>query len=153
MRDDFSFRKEGWGGDHDFKIGGELLRSHYGGFFIPTLYGAFYYNGAPLPGGLNSYLNSIADTFTGSAGSNVADDNWTYLAGYLQDDWKPTPRLTLNLGLRYEVQTGPYGNPFNPVGKSALAAAGFPSTNKNDSNNFGPRVGLRLRRQAATASS
>ncbi len=142
VRDDFSFRKEGWGGDHDFKIGGEVLRSHYGGFFIPTLYGAFYFNGAPLPGGLNSYLNSVADTFTGSAGTNVADDNWTYLAGYLQDDYKPTPRLTLNLGLRYEIQTGPYSNPFNPVGKGALAAAGFPSTNTDDKNNFGPRVGF-----------
>lgn len=141
LRDDFSFRKEGWGGDHDFKVGAELLSSHYGGFFIPTLYGAFYYN-ADLGHDLNTYLNTVADTFTGSAGSNVADDDWTYLAGYIQDDWKPTPRLTLNLGLRYEIQTGPYSNPFNPVGKQRLAQAGFPSQNVNDKNNFGPRVGF-----------
>jgi outer membrane receptor protein involved in Fe transport len=141
VRDDFSFRKEGWGGDHDFKIGAELLRSHYGGFFIPTFYGAFYFNSS-LGNDLNTYLNSIADTFTGSAGSNVADDNWTYLAAYIQDDWKPTARLTLNLGLRYEIQTGPYSNPFNSVGKGVLAAAGAPSLTKNDKNNFGPRVGF-----------
>lgn len=141
LRDDFSFRKEGWGGDHAFKVGAELLKSHFGGFFIPTLYGAFYYNNN-LGNNLDTYLNTVADTFTGSAGSNVADDNWTYLAGYLQDDWKPTPRLTLNLGLRYEIQTGPYSNTFHPVGKQVLADAGFPSQNKNDRNNFGPRVGF-----------
>jgi hypothetical protein len=43
FRDDFSFRKTGWGGDHDFKVGGELIRSHYGGFFTPSLYGQFQF--------------------------------------------------------------------------------------------------------------
>jgi len=87
VRDDFSFRKEGWGGDHDFKVGGELLKSHFGGYFIPTLYGFFNFAN-PIGSGsdLNAYLNGIADTFTGSAGSNVADDNWTYVA--------PTSRTT-----------------------------------------------------------
>ena len=36
IKDDFSFRKSGWAGDHDFKVGGELIRSHYGGFFTPV---------------------------------------------------------------------------------------------------------------------
>jgi hypothetical protein len=41
FKDDFVFRKQGWGGDHDFKVGAEIVQSHYGGFFIPTLYGSF----------------------------------------------------------------------------------------------------------------
>lgn len=29
---------------------------------------------------------------------------WKYIAGYLQDDFKATPRLTLNLGVRYQIE-------------------------------------------------
>ena len=107
IKNDFSFRVGGLGGDHDFKAGAEMIRSHYGGFFTPTLYRFFNFS-TPLQGGLDAYLNSIADTFTGSAGNNLSDDNWTYAAAYFQDDYKPTSRLTLNLGVRYEVQAGPY---------------------------------------------
>ena len=143
FRDDLSFRKEGWAGDHNFKAGAEVLLSHYGGFFIPTLYGYFIFNN-PIPGAhsVSDYANAIADTFTGSAGTNVANDDWSYVAGYIQDDWKPTPRLTLNLGLRWEIQTGPYANKFQSVGKAALEAVGYNGQLKNDWNNFGPRVGF-----------
>ena len=64
------------------------------------------------------------------------------MAVYFQDDWKPTPRLTLNLGLRWEMQTGPYSNTFQSVGKAALEAAGYNGELKNDKNNFGPRIGF-----------
>jgi Carboxypeptidase regulatory-like domain/TonB dependent receptor-like, beta-barrel len=141
VREDFSFRKTNWGGDHDFKVGAELLRSHYGGFFVPTLYGSFTF-GRSLGSNLNTYLNSIADTFTGSAGDNSFDDNWTYVAGYIQDDYKPTSKLTLNLGVRYEVQTGPYSNRFDTPANRTLSGLGFDTKKKNDYNNFGPRVGF-----------
>jgi outer membrane receptor protein involved in Fe transport len=143
IRDDFSFRKEGWAGDHNFKAGAELLLSHFGGYFIPTLYGYFLFNN-PIPGAhsVSDYENAVADTFVGSAGTNQANDDWTYVAGYFQDDWKPTPKLTLNLGLRYEIQYGPYANKFNSVGKGVLESLGYNGQLKNDLNNFGPRVGL-----------
>ena len=35
----------------------------------------------------------------------LKDNSSTYLAGFIQDDWRLTPRLTLNLGLRYEIDT------------------------------------------------
>ncbi len=143
IRDDFSFRKEGWAGDHNFKAGAELLLSHFGGYFIPTLYGYFLFNN-PIPGAhsVSDYENAIADTFVGSAGTNEANDDWTYVAGYFQDDWKPTPKLTLNLGLRYEIQYGPYANKFQSVGKGVLDSLGYNGQLKNDLNNFGPRVGF-----------
>jgi outer membrane receptor protein involved in Fe transport len=30
---------------------------------------------------------------------------WYYYAGYFQDDWRITPKLTINAGLRYELET------------------------------------------------
>ena len=38
-----------------------------------------------------------------------------YNAGYIQDDWRITARLTLNLGFRYEY-TSPYGEKFGAIG-------------------------------------
>ncbi len=56
------------------------------------------------------------------------------VAGYVEDSYRPVPTLTLNLGLRYELQTMPSldGNPLEPR-----------TSNLNtDRNNFGPRVGV-----------
>jgi len=142
IKDDFAFRKEGWGGDHDFKVGAEIVKSHYGGFFIPTLYGYFNFS-ERLPGNnLNAYLNAIADSFTGSAGDNVADDNWTSVGVYFQDDYHPTNRLTLNLGLRWELQAGPYSNDFQTPVLADLGTLGYDNTRSLDKNNFGPRIGF-----------
>lgn len=87
-----------------------------------------------------------------------------YFGGYAQDDWRITPKLTLNLGLRYDLdtpRTERYNrmNYFDPTAASPLAAASgisslhgglvFVGVNghdrhqfNTDTNNFAPRVGL-----------
>jgi len=74
---------------------------------------------------------------------NLVLDNCdnTYFALYAQDDWRVTPQLTLNLGLRWEMDT------------DVKNISGYPDTNplvrdfyagdrKRDKDNFGPRLGF-----------
>jgi hypothetical protein len=42
------------------------------------------------------------------AAGNQRQYNFKYIAPYIQDDWKVNPRLTLNLGVRWDFRTAPY---------------------------------------------
>ena len=70
------------------------------------------------------------------------------VGAFINDDWKATPRLTLSLGLRYEIFT-PVSerdklatNFFADRGLVQLGTTGLDQLYKADKNNFGPRAGL-----------
>lgn len=71
----------------------------------------------------------------------IPDADNFYLAGFVQDDWRVLPRLTLNLGLRYELDTDVKNlnrvDELNPIILPFLSG-----TRERDKNNFGPRVGF-----------
>ena len=69
-------------------------------------------------------------------------------AGYIQDDWKVSPNLTLNLGLRYEYTTPYYGNSPNrninfdfKTGQLIQAKNPADYLVNPDHTNWGPRIG------------
>jgi hypothetical protein len=94
---------------------------------------------------------------------NVAAQNF-YVAGYAQDDWRVSEKLTLNLGVRYDLETPRTErydrmNYFDPTARSPLAdrvpqlsdlrgglvfagVDGSPRTQfETDTNNISPRIG------------
>ena len=103
----------------------------------------FTSNGALRAGGTQcatgSPLRTAGKCFTSnySQGFGVPrfQFNTTDYAFFVQDDWRVAPRLTLNLGLRYEYQQFP--DPF-------LVNPAVPQTGNrpSDKNNFGPRLGF-----------
>lgn len=107
----------GWvTGRHNFKFGGEFwhmqINSHSG---IDTLAFGFSPHTTGMPG--NSWSNRVGFGFASfllgdvdSASKHVGFDLYgrrNYVALYAQDDFKISPDLTLNLGLRWE-QTQPF---------------------------------------------
>lgn len=100
-------------GRHTFKFGGDIFHVQ---LFQPTntdKNGAFTYNGKFTNSG-KAATNALADMLAGfpatsllMSGGIVNHLVQTNYAGFVQDDYKASENLTLNLGLRYEFQTLP----------------------------------------------
>lgn len=71
----------------------------------------------------------------------IPDADNVHLAGYVQDDWRVHPQLSLNLGLRYEIDTGvnnvSRADELNPI---VLPFVSGPR--HRDTNNWSPRAGF-----------
>lgn len=105
------------------------------------------YSGLPYSDALLGYVRQ------GTLNNVYFVDQRIWMAsGFIQDDWKISPKLTVNLGLRYEFATPAYSGKdqlanFNPAGAGALIHATGGSlpdralVQVND-RNFAPRVGL-----------
>ena len=61
----------------------------------------------------------------------------TCYAGWIQDDWTVSSRLTVNLGMRWDLETG--------VGAKLALPPILPGDNPEDKNNFGPASALHIR--------
>ena len=71
----------------------------------------------------------------------LPDTDNTYVAAFFQDDWRVHPQLTLNLGLRYELDTD-VKNVSRVDELNPLIVPFLNGERKRDKNNFAPRVGF-----------
>jgi Carboxypeptidase regulatory-like domain/TonB dependent receptor len=141
-------------GKHAFKFGAEIAHIEADAFNHDTR-GRIDFQGKQLLSGSSTPLE---DFFGGqpSRGFLLIGDarrtvNWMSYAGFVQDDWRFTPKLIVNLGLRYSY-TAPVREAnnllgsFDPTSTLGIVQEGQASVGntlwKRDYKDFSPRLGL-----------
>lgn len=151
--------------NHVIKFGGEFRRGTNTDINRPIISGQYNFavTGTGLPGNsatgfaLASYMVGFVNAFS-LRETELLDRYSDYFAWFVQDDWKVTKDLTLNLGLRFETD-GPImdrnnrTNSFDPYQINPVSGTpgvvkfsgvnGWPEAPwETDWNNFGPRFGF-----------
>src|SRR5467141_1485054 len=138
-------------GNHSFKFGGEILVLKSTNDVTANTKGPVRFGnskGVGAPQALQNFFAGNMNRARFTSGALLRHLQNEGYAAFLQDDWRVTPRLTLNLGVRYELNTvvkeknNLMGN-FDPVkGLQQVGVGGFSSVYNGDHNNFSPRVGF-----------
>lgn len=110
ISNDFSFVR----GNHNVKIGGNYRRLGFDRLDTSGLYGGAYgftpgLTANPTRGntgiGIATFILGAVSSFSYRPEAETFKYRWDYFAAYVQDDWKVRRNLTLNLGLRYNLET------------------------------------------------
>nr|MCU0228651.1 TonB-dependent receptor [Bryobacterales bacterium] len=143
-------------GKHTVKMGGNLLRMQNNIFNIRSEIGNYSFNGRFTNDGAADFLLGMASSYAWSTRIQVDLRAWN-TAAFIQDDWKVSRKLTVNLGMRYELTTpfidkrdrmGILDNWTDPANPRLIFAGseGTDTFNRamiaTDRNNFMPRVGF-----------
>jgi outer membrane receptor protein involved in Fe transport len=133
VSDLLTFSGLNWHGGHTVKTGFQFFRPKFWGAFPDPAFGQFVFASDPRDFNDPStypaptrYVIPLGDT-------SYSITNPTY-GGFFQDDWALTSRLTLNLGLRYDLETG--------TTNSDVQSPIQPGDRPMDRNNISPRVGF-----------
>ena len=103
INDDFSFIR----GGHQFRVGTDLRRFIWYSQSATLSRGSLYYSGDYTGNGWADFLLGIPVYAFRQYPQSQYNQLSYNLGWYFQDDWRVTPNLTLNLGLRYEYDTWP----------------------------------------------
>jgi hypothetical protein len=148
FRDDFTYSYNK-GGRHDLKMGGEYLYTVTDVYFCNQCQGIHDAQGGPIPGNIEDLfphpfdistwnlapLSPIIRSYRVGVGNFDTHNPRHVYALWVQDDWNVTPRVTLNLGLRYDLGIGYWGNRY---AIPPFLEGGRP----NNTRNFAPRLGF-----------
>jgi hypothetical protein len=146
-------------GRHSLKFGGNVRNSRVFGLFPSLSFGAFQFNGSVSGSPLGDFLLGRPFLFSQVGGREDKKITQTALYFYFQDDFRVNRKLTLNLGLRYELVPGYKERdnllatfvpgvqsvvaPTLPLGILRPGDPGIPKTLfPTEKDNFAPRVGL-----------
>jgi Carboxypeptidase regulatory-like domain/TonB dependent receptor len=127
-------------GRHALKIGAEIrrIRLNNSGNAIRDSSIDYASNG--------DFANNLADSASVLEGEGIRGNRRTFSMGYIQDDFKATPNLTINLGLRYEFYSVAHEVRNRAAVVDILGCGGFCPTGTPfyapNYNDWGPRVGL-----------
>jgi hypothetical protein len=143
-------------GHHTFKFGASIEKRYVNFFQGQNAKGYFDWSGNQWTGFsvADALVGYVDDYSIGVASTYFDTHNWE-TGYYAQDDWNITPRLTLNLGLRYDLYTFPYTshnyqsdfdmNPYSPTFMQLVQAGTNGWSASQINTNFGnvaPRVGF-----------
>ncbi len=143
---------------HTVKFGARYLRHVFNGYSAFPTRGTYTFNGqftrqmgaSTAATALSDFALGAPDTINRGYFPGVFGIRFPMFAAFVEDTWRVNNRLTLNLGLRYEIQGSPYevhdrwAN-FNVVTGKLLIAnrdGNSRTLRNNDTNNFGPRLGI-----------
>ncbi len=98
IRDDLSWSK----GAHQIKFGGGWLNFRKAQPLQDSPQGGFQFNGSFTGYDFADYLLGLSSTYSESPLKDTRHWNSVSWESYVQDDWRATRRLTLNLGLRWD---------------------------------------------------
>jgi hypothetical protein len=141
-------------GNHITKMGGEfvisrgslLLNQHLGKGTLQFNTGGKAYAGSS---GLEDFMAGKLSSASIQTGNFTRQFRYPAIAGYIQDDWRIVPRLTVNLGLRYEYEYPVHEvnnllGSFSPTNATGMIQAGGSNGDlyHMSRNGIGPRFGL-----------
>ena len=139
-------------GKHSLKMGGDLRRRMHGFFQTQNTHGDFYFTGQYTGNALADLLLGYPFGSAETGQTGLFGMRWWEFGTYFMDDWRVSPKLTLNLGLRYDIYT-PEVEEYNRLANFDFSTGKFvqpgvtPNTSRSGDvvtnfHNFSPRIGF-----------
>ncbi len=109
IRDDLTYTGFQAAGDHVFKVGGNVDFVKYD--VVKDNDGTPVFRYRQMENGQTYNFGTPYELFYGTGDPNLNENN-TQVGLYAQDDWRPFPQLTLNLGIRWDYESNMLNNDF-----------------------------------------